>query len=256
MSRYVFASRQASAPARSSASWRMVAQMWLVLAIALVIVPSLADARSTATPFFTATQLDLSRFLPPPPSVKSATTKAEIAEILMLQARRKPDRAERAKADADEDVSRFWEAVSATVPLDLSLPSQQFFAAILATEGAVIDPLKRLYARPRPHQTNSKIKPIVRLSTTGAWPSGHATSGWLLAIVLADMLPERREALFARAADYAESRLIAGIHHRSDLIVGRQAASLIALELQHNADFRTQLAAVRTELRTKLNLPT
>ncbi len=223
--------------------------------MALIAAPMAVQARSAATPFLTAAELDLAHFLPSPPTPTSAKTKAEIAELLVLQSRRRPERVERAKADAEEGIVRFWPTVSTTVAPDLSATAQQFFDAVLATEGAIVDPVKILYARPRPHMTNPRVKPVVRRSTTGAWPSGHAASGWLMAIVLADMLPEHRQALFERADDYAESRLVAGIHHRSDVIVGRQAGALIALALQRNPEFLKQQAMVRTELRTKLNLP-
>ena len=38
--------------------------------------------------------------------------------------------------------------------------------------------------------------------------------------VLARMLPEKRDELYARIADYGRSRMIARVHYRSDIDAG------------------------------------
>lgn len=53
-----------------------------------------------------------------------------------------------------------------------------------------------------------------------------------MATVLGDLVPEKRNALFARASVYAENRLVAGFHYRSDTVMSRTGAALIAQKWQ------------------------
>ncbi len=50
--------------------------------------------------------------------------------------------------------------------------------------------------------------------TYGSYPSGHATSAYATAILLAAMVPEKATAIFERADRYAENRVIAGVHYQ------------------------------------------
>ena len=76
-----------------------------------------------------------------------------------------------------------------------------------------------------------------------------------MATLLADMVPEKKEALYARASQYAQNRVIAGIHYRSDTVMSRTAAALIAQKLFESTEFSTQFAATQKELRTALGYP-
>jgi len=57
-----------------------------------------------------------------------------------------------------------------------------------------------------------------------SYPSGHATIGYLKALALIEMVPEKREDIFARAEDYAHNRMVCGVHYRSDV----EASKLVA----------------------------
>ncbi|WP_084089661.1 acid phosphatase [Andreprevotia lacus] len=205
-------------------------------------------------PYISNKEVDLTRFLPPPPANDSAQTKAEIAEVLSIQASRTAEQEAAAKADATEDVWRFADVLGPKFTA-ANLPKlNAFFARVVETEGAVVDPAKDVWKRPRPHLLSKDIKPVVKLTSSGSWPSGHATVGYLMATVLADMVPEKRAALFARAAGYAENRIVAGIHYRSDTQMGRVAGALIAQNLFARPDFQAEYAPARAELRAALGL--
>ncbi len=49
-----------------------------------------------------------------------------------------------------------------------------------------------------------------------SYPSGHATRGYSVGIVLAALIPEKLQALLIRAADHAYSREVCGDHYHSD----------------------------------------
>jgi acid phosphatase (class A) len=228
----------------------------LLVVLALLGAPAWTAAAWAAESYLAAGQPDLLRLLPPPPAEGSAQAAAEMAEAVALETARTPARAAQARADAAEGASDMFGAVLGPtftperVPLLTAL-----FERLAETENAATGPVKRAYARLRPYQANAALHPAAPPSRSGSFPSGHATLSRLGAIMLAAMLPERRGALFERAADYAESRVIAGLHFRSDILAGMNAGTAIAAVLFNDPAFAADFAAARREIRDALGMP-
>jgi len=205
-------------------------------------------------PFITAHELDLTKFLAPPPANDSAETKAELGEVLTLQVTRTPEMVARAQADAEETVWRFADVLGPKFVKEALPKTDAFFARIAETEGAVVDPAKDVWKRPRPHLYSDLVKPVVPLSKSGAYPSGHATVGTLMAIEPSNMVPEKRAELMARGWEYANNRVVGGIHFRSDIVAGRISGSLIAAAIMNQPDFMSEYEAAKAELRAALGM--
>ncbi|RUZ74366.1 phosphatase PAP2 family protein, partial [Mesorhizobium sp. M7A.F.Ca.CA.001.14.1.1] len=154
----------------------------LAAGLLLLIVGSAAQAED-AQPFVTNKDVDLTMILPPPPANDSAQTKAELGEVLMLQVTRTPEMVASAVADADENVWRFANVMGPKFNKETLPKFSAFFDRVVATEGAVVDPAKDIWKRPRPHQLSDLVKPAVKLSSSGSWPSGHATVGTMMGII-------------------------------------------------------------------------
>ena len=214
--------------------------------------PVLAD---DGHPYFGPEAVDLTVLLVPPPAQDSDVTKAELAEVKALQASVSEARKKQAIADDDEGFVPFIATTSlatldpAKVPLTAALIQR-----VLDTEDVVTSPAKKFFARPRPPLADDGVKPMIKLSKSNAYPSGHTTNGTAIAIVLSEMVPEKRAELMARAEDYSMSRLIVGVHYRSDLGAGYASGALIAKELEGNADFQKDMAPAKAELRAALGL--
>jgi len=226
----------------------------ILLAFTQIAVTALPVRAEDAKPFITAKDLDLTKFLAPPPANDSAQTKAELGEVLTLQVTRTPEMVARAQADAEENVWRFADVLGPKFTKEALPKTDAFFARVAETEGAVVDPAKDIWKRPRPHLLSNLVKPAVPLSKSGSYPSGHATVGTLMAIVLSNMVPEKRAELMARGWEYANNRVIGGIHYRSDIEAGRIAGSLIAEAIWSQPDFAAEFAAAKAELRAALGL--
>jgi acid phosphatase (class A) len=207
-----------------------------------------------AKPFVTAKDIDLTQILPPPPANDSAETKAELGQVLMLQVTRTAEMEARAKADTEEDVWRFADIMGPKFTKDALPHFAAFFDRVVATEGAVVDPAKDVWKRPRPHQLSELVKPAVKMSNSGSWPSGHATVGTMMGIVLSDMVPEKRAEIMARAAEYAHNRVVGGIHYPSDVEEGKIAGSVIAAIIMQRDDFKSAFAQAKSELRADLGM--
>lgn len=229
----------------------------LSLLVGLAILTT-SIAAIAARPFIDASTLDLVRYLPPPPADDSVQTRAELGELLAIQAMRTPQMVANANADVVQDVWRFTSALPAGLQSRFNAEALPLlgplFERLRLTKSAVVDPAKKTWMRMRPYVLSSEVTPAVKLEPTTSWPSGHATVASLMAIVLAGMLPEYRTAIFQRATDYAENRVVGGVHYRSDIAAGRTAGALIALDLQRNPEFVAESRLAEDELRKVLGL--
>jgi acid phosphatase (class A) len=124
-----------------------------------------------------------------------------------------------------------------------------FFQRVHQAEAHFLEPLKRKWMRLRPFEQDERIKPVLRLSRSPSYPSGHATFGYLVGILLADIVSERRDAILARGREYGENRVIGGVHFPSDVAAGREVAIVLAAELRSSAEFRDSFEEVRSEIR-------
>ena len=219
-----------------------------------VLAPVLAQAED-AKPFSDSKEINLLMLLAPPPAVDSAQMKAELGQILTIQVTRTKEMEARAIADATETIWRFADVVDSAKFNAETLPkTAAFFGRVVETEAAVVDPAKDVWKRPRPHLYSDLVKPVVPLSKSGSYPSGHATVGTLMGIELANMLPEKRAAIMARAWEFGWNRVIGGIHYASDIEMGRISGTVIAQTISTHADFRQEFDAAKTELRAALGL--
>lgn len=239
---------------RTQHTSRTVAVMLGSAIMALSLMASHAALAREHRPFIDAREINLLTLLPPPPANNSAQMQAELGEVLTFQVTRTPEMIARAQADMVENVWRFGDVMGERfVPARLPL-TDAFFARVEESEGAVVDGYKGIWKRPRPYDYSDLVKPVVKISHSGAYPSGHATGGYLMAIVLSNMVPEKRAEIMARAAEYANNRIVGGAHYRSDIEAGRIVGTVIAARLQKQEDFLRAFEASRDELRKVLGL--
>ncbi len=208
-----------------------------------------------AKPFSNPEETDLLTVLPPPPANGSKQMQDELAEVLKFQVTRSQKRVDEARADEKENVWIYANVIDNPVFTAEKLPlTDAFFKRVFKSEGAVLNRVKAFYHRPRPYDYSDLVKPAVAPSKSGSYPSGHATGGTLAGIVLANMLPEKRAEIFARAWRYGRNRIVGGVHYASDIEAGRIAASIIAQNISSHEDFKLEFAAAKTELRAALGM--
>ncbi|MEI7791627.1 MAG: acid phosphatase, partial [Alphaproteobacteria bacterium] len=68
-------------------------------------------------------------------------------------------------------------------------------------------------------------------------------------VVLASLVPARSQEILARASQYAERRLICGVHYRSDIVAGQQFGTVLALKLMQKPEFQALMTAAQAELK-------
>ena len=206
-------------------------------------------------PFLSPGQVDLMRLLPPPPASGSPEMQAELAEVLALQASRTPERVAQAVRDQAESVFDMFAVTMGEAFAPERLPlAGHLFGRLGETEDVLATPAKTGFARARPFTGNPAVTPALYPSRSFSYPSGHAARSTLSGIVLAAMVPEQRDAIFTRIRDYAESRVIGGVHYRSDVLGGMRAGTAIAAVLFNDPAFQAEYAPARREVRAALGL--
>ena len=225
----------------------------LIIAVlfAFLFSPALAERRN----FISPDQVDLMKILAPPPANDSPETKAEIQELIRIQEKRTSREEAAARADAKMTIFQIAGNVLGPGFTPDNLPiTTKFFERLGRDEGFIVSRAKDTWNRPRPFSLSQDIKPCVKRPMNGAYPSGHTTFGYLNAIVLANMVPEKKADIFARADQYGYHRMVGGVHYRSDIEAGRISGSVIAAIMMQNPYFREEFSKARNEVRRVLHL--
>ncbi|WP_432699594.1 acid phosphatase [Kluyvera cryocrescens] len=86
----------------------------------------------------------------------------------------------------------------------------------------------------------------------GSFPSGHTNTGYTDALLMAQMIPERFDALVTRGARYGYSRIVLGVHYPLDVMGSRMVAERNVAHYLNDAKYRALFNDARDQLRTAL----
>lgn len=110
---------------------------------------------------------------------------------------------------------------------------------------------KDIYQRKRPYLIDEGpicVNKDPALAASPDYPSGHATWGWTVALVLAELAPDRATEILIRGRAYGESRMVCGVHNMSAVEAARTNASALVAGLHGSAQFRADMDAAREEV--------
>jgi undecaprenyl-diphosphatase len=88
---------------------------------------------------------------------------------------------------------------------------------------------KEVFGRPRPFEDLPAADPLLRATVGESLPSGHASTSFAGALVLAYLVRRAIPALFALAALIAFSRVYVGVHYPLDVVAGAVVGLAVAL---------------------------
>lgn len=200
--------------------------------------------------------IELSNLLPPPPAAGSAAATQDLQAVLAVQRSRTPAEQSAAKADMERSVFRFADVLGPSMQAATLPKTAAFFERVADFDKAEVKDAKFYWRRLRPPVTSDQVHPLSKEKPDDwSYPSGHSTFGYTTAVLLANMVPEKRAEIFARADLYAQHRVVMGVHFPSDVEAGRLAGTVIGAQLMHQADWQAGYQAARAELRAALHLP-
>jgi acid phosphatase (class A) len=214
---------------------------------------SLAEARGTAH-YVSPADLDLAALVGPPPAPGSASAARDLAVVLTAQGHRTPEQVAAARADVELDPFRYADVLGPAFNAAKLPRTAAYLQAASDDAKALYEVPKQRFDRPRPFAASAEVQPVVDKPRSASYPSGHATLGFLWAILLADLVPEKGAALFERGRAYGWNRVVGGVHFPTDDDAGQMAAAAIAARMMAVPAWRTDRDAARTELRAALGL--
>jgi acid phosphatase (class A) len=196
---------------------------------------------------------DTIRILPPAPAAGSSRDEADRA--VYRQTRAMKDSPRWAAAHADIDQKAILQDMACAVGADLTPAAAPRLNALLQRLGPdvsrAVNRPKDHYGRKRPYLADDGPICDARTDALAAspdYPSGHATWGWTVGLILAELAPDRATDILVRARAYGESRIVCGVHTLSAVEAGRTNASALVATLHGSPDFRADLEAARREV--------
>jgi acid phosphatase (class A) len=228
---------------------------------------------------------DATRLLAPPPADAEAAAR-DLEAVRIAQRTRTPEQSAQAEASSTVDVFLFASVLGPRFSPSQVPVTAAFFSHMYRSMLPYLQAAKDCWHRDRPFVVDPALAPLTRSfdSTkrrsapaaapaspassdspctaaamdspySASYPSGHATVGAMMAILLAEMVPERRAALFACGWEYGDARVVSGVHFPSDVEAGRVLGTLLVGMMHQDARFRADLHAARRELRAVLDYP-
>lgn len=193
--------------------------------------------------------------LPAPPAAGSSAQAADEAAA-SAGAAAGPARRGLAAVDASLDLAQIIAPFSNIVGVDIAggdVPNLWMLVRRAATDAALATyRAKDHYQRQRPFMTRQTAtcypQDDAMLRRDGSYPSGHSALGWMIALVLVEVVPARTDALLARGREFGDSRAVCLAHWQSDVEAGRLVASATFARLQSDPLFQAQLQLARSEL--------
>jgi acid phosphatase (class A) len=195
-------------------------------------------------------------FIPPPPAPGSPAQARDDAGAAAAVALSGGPRWAQATQDADLS----FPAVAGTFSCAMGVPISEADTPRLYTllRRTLFDigrspyPSKNKYQRARPFTANGAplCTPAFEaaLRKDGSYPSGHGAIGWGWALILAEVAPDKADAILARGRAFGESRIACNVHWTSDIEESRTIGGATVAKLHADPVFRADLEAAKGEV--------
>lgn len=201
--------------------------------------------------------VDSLALVPPPPAPGSAAQAADDDARKAAIPLRESGRWKLAARDADYKSPKVVDAFACTIGVTITPEATPHLYTLLRRSlvdtGLSTYKAKIHYNRTRPFvavNDNTICSPedTEALKKDGSYPSGHAAFGWGWALILAEMIPDKADAIIQRGYDFGQSRVQCGVHWQSDVNAGRVVASAAVAQLHSNPEFVAEFRAAQKEV--------
>jgi len=214
----------------------------------LILLMFLASGvRAEELRYLSADALNAVELLPTPATIDSEEARAERDLMVTLQRQRTEGQVARCRSEVKVTLAAFARVMGPWFTAE-NLPRLAQLLKHAEKDVVVFSGVaKTHFARKRPAAEDPRIQIAVENEDSPSYPSGHATRGIVFATIIAQLAPQQQAALLERGREIGWDRVIAGMHHPSDIIAGRVVGQAVARALLANPQFQEDLAAARTE---------
>jgi acid phosphatase (class A) len=192
-------------------------------------------------------QPDAIALLAPPPLPDSAEQAADMAEVQAVFHAVTSNEIAAAYSEKKFSIFNFTPAIGDFFQAGKFPKTEAFFQRVQTDAETVTDGAKDFYKRPRPYVVDPSLA-NGKLEKSFSYPSGHSTESMTLALVLADLFPDRHDAIIAKARSIGWHRVEIARHYMTDIYAGRVLAQAIVREMKTSPDFQKDFAEAKAEL--------
>jgi len=228
----------------------------VLLSIAFVAAPLRADdtmaqpsqpVQTSQLHYLTGKKPDAIALLAPPPLPDSAEQAADMAEVQAVYHAAASNDIATAYSEKKFSAFNFTPAIGAFFQSNNLPKTAAFFDKVQTDAETITDNAKDFYKRPRPYITDPSLA-NGKLEKSFSYPSGHSTESMTLALVLADLFPDKHDAIVAEARSIGWHRVQIARHYPTDIYAGRVFAQAIVREMKAKPEFQRDFAEVKAEL--------
>ena len=215
----------------------------IIFALAVAVAPLCA----AETHYLPAGQPDAGALLAPPPLADSPEQAADLAEVQSVFHSTSSNEVAAAFSERKFNVFNFTPAIGPFFQPGRFPKTEQFFHDVQKDAEELTDGAKGIWRRPRPFVVDPTMA-IGKLEKSFSYPSGHSTESMVLSLVLADMFPDKHDAVLAQARMIGWHRVEIARHYPTDIYAGRVFAQAIVREMKKSAQYQADFAAAKAEI--------
>ena len=224
-----------------------------LLILILCVISSVAFSKETSdeTLYLDKTVFNLQSTLPPPFATDSFESKIELEIIKNISPQLTSFQKDLATKDALNQNVDFFSDVISDFDINKLPKTKTLFDKVKYNAGYQSNIFKNYFMKKRPYQEDNSIQvcvPPQPSSLNRSYPSGHTTMGFAMAVILANLIPEKSNEIMARAKLYGANRVYCGAHFPSDVSAGEVLGTLVGIELLKNSEFSSLLKLSKDEL--------
>ncbi|HTR41931.1 MAG TPA: phosphatase PAP2 family protein [Pseudomonadales bacterium] len=206
-----------------------------------------AFAQEKPTHYLPAGRPDALALLTPPPLPGSPEQAADMQEVRTVSRAATSNEVAMAFSEKKFSIFNFTSAIGPSFQPGKFPKTEAFMHNVQGDGEAVADYSKDIWKRPRPFMIDHSLA-TGTLEKTFSYPSGHSTESMVLALVLADLFPDRHDAIIAKARSIGWHRVEIARHYPTDIYAGRVLAQAIVEQMKLSPDYQRDFAAAQAEI--------
>ncbi|NYT42263.1 phosphatase PAP2 family protein [Sphingomonas sp. R-74633] len=233
----------------------MISRKFAYVAAAMLIVGGAAAfSDKPYGGYLTPGEFEVTSILPPAPQPGDARYESDRAIFRGTRALLGTPRGALATSDVDTSPAALMRDFSCAAGVALTPENAPKLAQLVkragTDTGAQTNMAKDSFKRLRPFKIDEgeTCQSKAELADSYDYPSGHTTRGWTWAMILAELAPDRAQAIFTRGRAYGESRFVCGAHNQSAVEAGFISASTTMALVRTKPAFKADLEEARGEL--------
>ena len=194
---------------------------------------------------------DANLLLAPPPVRESGEDKLDLENTATVHTTATPAEIALGKDENKLTIFHFAPAIGPWFVPGKFPKTEALFKEVEAEAKQVTDESKKFFKRPRPyHVAPDRFPHSIEHEdpTHYSYPSGHSTRGTVFALLLAEIFPDKREAILAKGREVGWLRVQGGVHYPTDIYAGRVLGQELARDFLRSPAFQADFAAARAEL--------